>query len=83
YLLARRDTSGLSEDLVSLPADERRIALILDLEDFVIDQCEYTAKKTSRSILCWLKSTCPLPSYPKPFTLMRLPSTTVKVSAAI
>lgn len=44
----------------------------------MMDRCEETVKKTSRNILCWLKSTRPLSTYPKPFSLVRQPSSTKK-----
>ncbi|KJK73483.1 hypothetical protein H634G_11276 [Metarhizium anisopliae BRIP 53293] len=78
YLLLRKGVDGLEEDLVSPASDELRIAQILRLFDPMMDRCEETAKKTSRNVLCWLKSVRLQSSYPKPFTLVRQPSSTRK-----
>ncbi|KAH7154699.1 hypothetical protein DER46DRAFT_578529 [Fusarium sp. MPI-SDFR-AT-0072] len=69
YLLARRGTSRLTKDLVSSAEDEMKIVVLVKLVDLMLDRCEETAQKTSRSILCWLRSTRALSTYPKPFTL--------------
>ncbi|EXL40293.1 hypothetical protein FOCG_17181 [Fusarium oxysporum f. sp. radicis-lycopersici 26381] len=58
--------------------DEHRIAMILDLFDKAMDRCEGTVKKTSRGLLCWLRSSRPLACYPKPFTFVNYDSTTKK-----
>ncbi|EXM13918.1 hypothetical protein FOTG_17654 [Fusarium oxysporum f. sp. vasinfectum 25433] len=58
--------------------DEHKIAMILDLFDKAMDRCEETAKKTSRGLLCWLRSNRPLACYPKPFTFVNYDSTTKK-----
>lgn len=58
--------------------DEHKIAMILDLFDKVMDRCEETASKTSRGLLCWLRSSRPLACYPKPFTFVNYDSTTKK-----
>ena len=81
YLLLRKGVDGLEEDLVSPASDELRIAQILRLFDPMMDRCEETAKKTSRNVLCWLKSVRLQSSYPKPFTLVRQPSSTRKYRA--
>jgi hypothetical protein len=36
----------------------------------MLDRCEETMHHTSRSLLCWLRSTRPHVCYPKPFTLV-------------
>lgn len=77
-LLGRRRVCGLNEDLASPMEDEQKIATILNLMDTMLDRCEETARKTSRSILCWLRSNHTLSTYPKPFTLVRHLSTTRK-----
>ncbi|KID81245.1 hypothetical protein MGU_11382 [Metarhizium guizhouense ARSEF 977] len=51
------------------------MANILLFVDPMMDRCEETAKKTGRSVLCWLKSVRLQSSYPKPFTLVRQSST--------
>jgi hypothetical protein len=38
----------------------------------MLDRCEETMRKTSRSLLCWLRSTRPQACYPKPFTPVAL-----------
>ncbi|KAK2926318.1 hypothetical protein FoTM2_014687 [Fusarium oxysporum f. sp. vasinfectum] len=38
--------------------------------DMVIDRCEQTARTTSRSLLCWLRSVHPHGCYAKPFTFV-------------
>ncbi|KAJ3454134.1 hypothetical protein MRS44_018028 [Fusarium solani] len=70
HLLGQCGTNGLHEDIVSAVEDERRIAAILEAMDVLLDRCEETARKTSRSILCWLRSTQALAGYPKPFVLV-------------
>ncbi|KAH7248434.1 hypothetical protein B0J15DRAFT_562897 [Fusarium solani] len=70
YLIGQCGTNGLHEDIVSTVEDERRIAAILEAMDALLDRCEETARKTSRSILCWLRSTQALTGYPKPFVLV-------------
>ncbi|RKK62815.1 hypothetical protein BFJ69_g16984 [Fusarium oxysporum] len=78
YLLARQGISGLTEGLVSSTEDEMKIAVLVKLVDPMLDRCEETARKTGRSILCWLRSTRALSTYPKPFTLVRHPSSMKK-----
>jgi hypothetical protein len=39
--------------------DEHKIAMILDLFDKAMDRFEETARKTSRGLLCWLRSSRP------------------------
>ncbi|KAH7463500.1 hypothetical protein BFJ68_g17307 [Fusarium oxysporum] len=57
HILGRQGTNGLHEDIVSAAEDERKIAAVLNALDALLDRCEETACKTSRSILCWLRST--------------------------
>ncbi|KAI3570711.1 hypothetical protein IWW34DRAFT_839012 [Fusarium oxysporum f. sp. albedinis] len=67
---------GLDEDLVSLGDDEDRIACLIRLVDVMICRCEETVRKTSRHMLCWLKSTKASSTYSKPFTLVQPSSST-------
>jgi hypothetical protein len=62
--------------MISPTGDELKIAAILAMFDRVMDRCEETARKTSRDILCWLRSSRVLSCYPKPFTFVSSPSTT-------
>ncbi|KAH6974818.1 hypothetical protein EDB80DRAFT_659046 [Ilyonectria destructans] len=78
HILGRRSVCGLGGDLLSPADDEWKIAAILNMVDTMLDRCEETARKTSRSILCWLRSNRALSTYPKPFTLVRNLSTTRK-----
>ncbi|KJZ69387.1 hypothetical protein HIM_11226 [Hirsutella minnesotensis 3608] len=78
YLLRQQVVDGKDRNLLSPPQDERRIAAIVSFLDTMLDRCEETVKKTSRNILCWLRSTRPLSSYQKPFTLVQLDSSTKK-----
>ncbi|KAJ9412792.1 hypothetical protein QL093DRAFT_2570444 [Fusarium oxysporum] len=73
YLLGRQGTDGLHEDIFSTMEDERKIAAILEALDVLLDRCEETACKTSRSILCWLRSMHALACYLKPFILVYYP----------
>lgn len=78
HLLCRQGQGGqegLLEDLMSPPADEQRMAGIVRLVDALMDRCEETVQKTSRNVLCWLRSTHPRSSYSKPFMLVRQPAT--------
>ncbi|KFA55189.1 hypothetical protein S40293_09892, partial [Stachybotrys chartarum IBT 40293] len=61
-----------------MPEDEGKITGILQAIDAVLDRCEEIVRHTSRNILCWLKSTRPRSSYPKPFSLICHDSTTKK-----
>ncbi|KAK2684635.1 hypothetical protein QWA68_016794 [Fusarium oxysporum] len=74
HLLGRQGTDGLHEDIFSTMEDERKIAAVLEALDVLLDRCEETARKTSRSIICWLRSTHALACYPKPFILVHHPS---------
>ncbi|KAF9769836.1 hypothetical protein IL306_012675, partial [Fusarium sp. DS 682] len=67
---------GLNEDLVSSGEDEDRIACLVRLVDVMMSRCEETARKTSRHILCWLRSTQASSIYSKPFTLVQPTSST-------
>ncbi|KAH7112034.1 hypothetical protein EDB81DRAFT_628075, partial [Dactylonectria macrodidyma] len=78
HLLGRRGRDNPEEDLVSPPEDEQKLTTMLGLVDKLLDRCEETTRKTSRNILCWLRSTRSGASYPKPFTLVRHPASTKK-----
>ncbi|KAH7248230.1 hypothetical protein B0J15DRAFT_562411 [Fusarium solani] len=78
YLLGRRGVCGLDEDLVSPGGDEDRIASLVRLADVMIDRCEETVRKTSRHVLCWLRSTQTSSIYSKPFTLVQQASSSGK-----
>ncbi|KAK2470470.1 hypothetical protein H9L39_18087 [Fusarium oxysporum f. sp. albedinis] len=67
---------GLDKDLVSPGEDEDRIACLIRLVDVMICRCEETARKTSRHMLCWLRSTKESSIYSKPFTLVQPSSST-------
>ncbi|KAM0362978.1 hypothetical protein ACHAO7_010765 [Fusarium culmorum] len=55
---------------------EDKIACLIRLADLLICRCEETARKTSRHILCWLRSTKNSSIYSKPFTLVQPSSST-------
>ncbi|KAI5456259.1 hypothetical protein BGZ63DRAFT_367430 [Mariannaea sp. PMI_226] len=77
HILGYCSTNDSETDVIISPAgDKLRIAAILNLFDRVIDQCEEIARKTSRDILCRLRSSRALSCYPKPFTFISSPSTT-------
>jgi hypothetical protein len=79
YLLASAArVPGLFADIVSPYEDEMKINEILNAVDVVMDRCEETVHRTSRNLLCWLKSNHPHISYSKPFTLVKHASSTVK-----
>jgi hypothetical protein len=78
HVIGRRGENDLDEDLVSPLEDEQKIATFLKLVDGMMDRCEETARKTSRNVLCWLRSAQALSTYPKPFTLVDKPSSTKK-----
>ncbi|KAL6789482.1 hypothetical protein GGI42DRAFT_347252 [Trichoderma sp. SZMC 28013] len=78
FTLAQGSMVGLDHDIISPASDEKKIAALLKLVDVMMDRCEETVKQTSRNILCWLKSTRLLSTYPKPFSLVRQPSSTKK-----
>lgn len=60
----------LGGDVISPADDERKIAALMAATDTVMDRCEQTARTTSRSILCWLRSVRPHGCYAKPFTFV-------------
>ncbi|UPK90597.1 hypothetical protein LCI18_001532 [Fusarium solani-melongenae] len=70
--------TGLSADLVSPREDEIKIDGILKAVDVVMDRCEETVHRTSRNLLCWLKSNYPHMPYSKPFTLVKYASLTTR-----
>ncbi|WAO94382.1 Hypothetical protein NCS54_01196300 [Fusarium falciforme] len=79
YLLASAArVTGLSTDLVSPREDEIKIDGILKAVDVVMDRCEETVHRTSRNLLCWLKSNHPHMPYSKPFTLVKHASSTTR-----
>lgn len=78
HVLASGGTDGEAHAVVISLQDERRITSLLALVDTMMDRCEQTARKTSRNILCWVRSIKPLTSYQKPFKLVRQPGTTKK-----
>ncbi|ENH74229.1 hypothetical protein FOC1_g10001869, partial [Fusarium oxysporum f. sp. cubense race 1] len=55
------------EQMISSADDESRIAALIAAVDVVMDRCEQTARTTSRSLLCWLRSVRPHVCYIKPF----------------
>jgi hypothetical protein len=76
FFLGHHSVRGQREDLISPASDERRIQVLLNLFDHVMDRCEITARSTSRNLLCWLRSTRPLACYTKPFLLVGSNSST-------
>ncbi|KAH6881151.1 hypothetical protein B0T10DRAFT_411363 [Thelonectria olida] len=58
------------EHTISSADDERKIAALITAVDVVMDRCEQTARTTSRSLLCWLRSVRPHGCYAKPFTFV-------------
>ena len=70
-VLGHSSTDSSGKDVIISPAaDERKISPTLDMFDRVMDRCEGTARKTSRGILCWLRSNQALLCYLKPFTFV-------------
>ncbi|KAH7190073.1 hypothetical protein DER44DRAFT_851671 [Fusarium oxysporum] len=58
------------EQMTSSADNESRIAALMFAVDAVMDRCEQTARTTSRSLLCWLRSVRPHVCYVKPFTFV-------------
>ncbi|KNB06134.1 hypothetical protein FOXG_19577 [Fusarium oxysporum f. sp. lycopersici 4287] len=56
--------------MISSADDERKITALLAAVDMLMDRCEQTARTTSRSLLCWLRSVRPHGCYAKPFTFV-------------
>jgi hypothetical protein len=52
--------------------DEQKSSCLIEAMDRMLDRCEETMRNTSRSLLCWLRSTKPQACYPKPFILVAL-----------
>ncbi|KAF4345890.1 telomere-associated helicase [Fusarium beomiforme] len=75
YFVGSGKVYGLEDDIVSPGEDEDRIACLVRLVDVVMSRCEETARKTSRHILCWLRSNQASSIYGKPFTLVQSSST--------
>ncbi|VTO87342.1 unnamed protein product [Fusarium graminearum] len=76
YYIGHGQQCGLDEGFVSSGEDEDRIACLVRLVDVMISRCEETARKTSRHMLCWLRSTQASSIYSKPFTLVQPTSST-------
>ena len=68
--------SDTDEDLSSPWQDEQKIWCLMGAVDRILDRCEETMRHTSRSLLCWLRSTNPPVCYSKPFTLVALETST-------
>jgi hypothetical protein len=81
HLLDATDGPLESENGLFKLKDEEKIAAVLGIFDTVMDQCERTTQKTSRSLLCWLRSYRPASAYAKPFQLVGHSSTTRKYRA--
>ncbi|KAH7190970.1 hypothetical protein BKA60DRAFT_663576, partial [Fusarium oxysporum] len=58
------------EQTTSSADDERKITALITAVDLVMSRCEQTARTTSRSLLCWLRSVRPHGCYAKPFTFV-------------
>ncbi|WKT53616.1 Protein of unknown function DUF3505 [Fusarium oxysporum f. sp. vasinfectum] len=76
YYIGHGQQCGLDEDFVSSGEDEDRIACLVRLVDVMMSRCEETARRTSRHMLCWLRSTQASSIYSKPFTLVQPTSST-------
>ncbi|KAM5527056.1 hypothetical protein FOXYSP1_20568 [Fusarium oxysporum f. sp. phaseoli] len=74
--LILKESSNRSSDvysdewMISSADDERKITALLAAVDMLMDRCEQTARTTSRSLLCWLRSVRPHGCYAKPFTFV-------------
>ena len=60
------------------PREDKRLASLVAAVDRMLDRCENTMLHTSRSFLCWLRSTKPQTCYPKLFTLVSLKASKTK-----
>ncbi|KAH7196219.1 hypothetical protein BKA60DRAFT_660557 [Fusarium oxysporum] len=78
WLPLRQYRSLEAPGLIFLVAKGPMIAAVLEALDVLLDRCEDTACKTSRSILRWLRSMHALAGYPKPFILVQHPSSSRK-----
>lgn len=78
FTVMTRRTLSHSGEVRSAIDDEHKMVMILDLFNKVMDRCGETARKTSRGLLCWLRSSRHLTCYPKPFTFVSYNSTTKK-----
>ncbi|KAH7183899.1 hypothetical protein BKA60DRAFT_602928 [Fusarium oxysporum] len=56
--------------MISSADNKRKITALLAAVDMLMDRCEQTARTTSRSLLCWLRSIRPHGCYAKPFTFV-------------
>ncbi|KAF5710827.1 hypothetical protein FMUND_9323 [Fusarium mundagurra] len=62
-----RSSDAYSDEwMISSADDERKITALLA----AVDRCEQTARTTSKSLLCWLRSVRPHGCYAKPFTFV-------------
>jgi hypothetical protein len=60
------------EALCSQWQDEQKILCLIGAVDRMLNRCEETMRHTSRSLLCWLRSTKLKACYPKLFTPVAL-----------
>ncbi|KAH7184444.1 hypothetical protein DER44DRAFT_682102 [Fusarium oxysporum] len=68
---SNRSSDAYSDEwMISSADDERKITALLAAVDMLMDRCEQTARTTSRSLLCWLRSVRPHGCYAKPFTFV-------------
>ncbi|KAF5969985.1 hypothetical protein FBULB1_9894 [Fusarium bulbicola] len=77
YYIGHGQQCGLDKDIVSPGEDEDRVACLVRLVDVMMSRCEETARRTSRHILCWIRSTQAPSIYSKPFTLVQ-PTSSIK-----
>ncbi|KAH7029932.1 uncharacterized protein B0I36DRAFT_412480 [Microdochium trichocladiopsis] len=63
-----------SSPFISTRRDEIKISGLVAMADRMMARCERTASATSRTILCWFRSTRPDTPYIKPFTLVSMKS---------
>jgi hypothetical protein len=64
-------------------ADEQKIAILAVAAVAVMERCEYTARTTSRNLLCWLRSVRFNEPYSKPFALVGRASSRTKYYALL
>lgn len=77
HALGEQLSNGASA-LISPREDEQRLVSLVAGVDRMLDRCEETMLHTSRSLLCWLRSTKPQTCYPKPFALVSLKASKTK-----
>lgn len=63
-------SSDNDPDIFNLQEDERKLDCLIIIANRMLDRCEETMRHTSRSLLCWLRSTKLHTCFPKPFTLV-------------